>query len=188
MANPTIEEQIAATARQQRAEDEAGREAAAVALPGPLANAFAPQPLIRVGKYSVRPIYDVDFEFFQHLEHPFAAFAVGSTSELENFVPSGKHAWNLFWLLTRPVDGADAAMSDPNRGPKWVAAEARREFSRYQIGALFAIYKAVVEQITSYAKTVLEYAPETGGLADDVKEAAEAKRPPSGEPLMASAG
>lgn len=188
MPTHNIEERIAATVRQQRAEDEAGREAAAVALPGPLANAFAPQPLIMVGKYSVRPIYDVDFEFFQHLGHPFAAFAVGNTSELESFVPSGKHAWNLFWILTTPVDEVDDAFSDLERGQKWVEAEARREFSRYQIGALFALYRAVVQQITSYAKTVLEYAPETGGLAEEAKEAAAASRPPSGEPLTASAG
>jgi hypothetical protein len=184
-APTSIEDKIAETLRIQRAEDAAGREAASIALPGPLGMAFAPQQAIRVGKYSVRPIYDLDFEFLQALQHPFAAFAVGRAEELDGFIPRGPAGWQLFWIFTNPIDDVDAAFSDPNRGPAWIAAEAKREFSRYQIGPLFAIYRAVVVQITNYAKTILDYAPDNGSSEGD-QEAS--KRPPSGELLTGSVG
>ena len=183
-----IESRIAEKVAKQSAEDAAGRTAAALALPGPLVDIFAPQPEIQVGKYSVRAFYDADFEFLQLLGHPFAAFAVGQTGELETFVPRGPIAWQLFWLMTRPVTEAEAAFQDKAKGVDWIKADARREFGNYQLGALFTLYKAVVKQLTIYASSVVGYGAADTGEAKDGEEAASSQRPPSGEQPTASAG
>jgi len=170
-----IEKKIAATVAQQNAEDFMGKFAASLALPGPLVDIFAPQPAIQVGKYSVRPFFDADFEFLQLLKHPFAAFAVGQTAALETFVPRGPEAWQLFWIMTNPVEVVDAEFT--NHGETGVKAAARREFGSYQLGALFAIYQAIVKQLTVYASSVVGYGPaDSGAEGEDAKE----QRPPSG--------
>lgn len=181
-----IEAKIAARLQQQRLEDEAGKHAAALALPGPLFDAFAPVQGLTVGKYTVRPVYDLDFEFLQILDHPFKTFALGRTEDVDNFLPRGPHAWVLFYLLTNDIKEVAAAFADPERGPEWVKQQAREEFSLYQLGGLVAIYGKVVQQMIRYAKTTLEFAPELAVGPDD-KEASK-PNPPSGVPLMASAG
>ena len=174
-----IESKVAATIAQQRSEDAAGKFAASLALPGPLVDVFAPQPDIKVGKYTVRPFFDADFEYLQFLKHPFAAFAVGQTAALETFVPRGPEAWQLFWIMTNPVETVDAEFS--NHGEAGVKAAAKKEFGSYQLGALFALYQAVVKQLTIYASSVVGYGPADTG--EEGEEAAKVQRPPSGAQL-----
>ena len=177
--NPT-EQQIRATLVQQQKEDAIGKVAASLALPGPLLDVFAPQPPIVVGKYTVRPFFDADFEYLQILKHPFAAFAVGRTTELEAFVPRGPEAWQLFWIMTNQVETVDAEFA--NHGEAGVKAAAKREFGSYQLGALFAIYKAVVQQLTVYASSVVGYGPADTGVEGE-EGGGKKQLPPSGAPL-----
>ena len=174
----SIETKIAETVKRQRAEEQVGKFAASLALPGPLVDVFAPQPAIQVGKYSVRQFFDADFEYLQFLKHPFAAFAVGQTAALQSFIPRGPEAWQLFWIMTNPVETVDAEFA--NHGEAGVKAAAKREFGSYQLGALFALYQAIVKQLTIYASSVVGYGPaDTGEEGEDAKE----QRPPSGAQL-----
>lgn len=173
-----IEAEIAEKVRAQKQEDAVGKFAASLALPGPLVDIFAPQPAIQVGKYSVRPFFDADFEYLQLLKHPFAAFAVGQTASLESFIPRGPEAWQLFWIMTNPVETVDAEFA--NHGEAGVKSAAKKEFGNYQLGALFALYQAIVKQLTTYASSVVGYgAADSGEEGEDAKE----QRPPSGAPL-----
>lgn len=150
-----IEQKIADKVAYDRLEDKAAEIAVASARPGPLADVFALQQDIMVGKYKVRPFFDLDFEFLHELEHPFASFAVGNTKELEDFIPRGPKAWQLFYLLTNPVEDVEAQFKA--EGADGIRAKAKAEFSRYQLGAMFKLYEATVKQLTVYASSVVGY-------------------------------
>jgi len=150
-----IESDIAKTAARQKLESQAAAIAIATPRPGALADVFKSQPDIEVGKYKVRPFYDLDFEFLQELSHPFSTFAVGDTKEIDEFVPRGPKAWQLFWIMTTPVTDVEALFK--SGGIKGVQEASRAEFGQYQLGALFSLYKAVVSQLMIYAKSVVGY-------------------------------
>lgn len=181
----TIESQIAAKVREQRLEDQAAKIALATPRPGPLRDVFASQQDIKVSKYSVRPFFDVDFEYLQELDHPLANCAVGNIEDLESFIPRGPKAWQLFWLMTTPVVEVDKAFVAG--GPEAVKAAARAEFSKYQLGALYALYQAVVKQLLVYASSVVGYDSDSGESENDEKGAAEAKKS-SAQEQTATAG
>jgi len=184
---PTIDQQIAETAKRQKLEDQAARIALAAARPGPLRDVFASQQDIKVGKYAVRPFFDLDFEFLSELEHPFASFAVGNTKELEEFVPRGPQAWQLFYIMTKPVAEVDAEFIAG--GPAAIKAAARKEFAQYQLGGLFALYQAVVKQLTTYASSVVGFdSQEAPDKKEDEKEAANATPKSSVPPPTAPVG
>lgn len=170
-----IENDIAKTVARQKIEDQAAELALATPRPGPLRDVFSSQPDIKVGKYTIRPFYDLDFEWLQELEHPFASFAVGNTKELEDFVPRGPKGWQLFWLMTNKIEDIEAVFA--SGGVKEVNKLARGEFGSYQLGALFKLYEAVVKQLTTYASSVVGYGP--AETESDDKEASGKVPPPS---------
>jgi hypothetical protein len=176
------DQKIQETLKRQQLEDQASLHAAATPLPGPMRDVFAAQPNIIVGKYSVRPFYDLDFEFLQALEHPFANFAVGDTRELNSFAPRGPKAWQLFHLLTQPVDAVEFQLA--NQPVEDFKKAAREEFSRYQLGGLFSIYQAVVQQLVTYSSAVVGFAPNS----DEESKEGEKPSPPSLAPSTARVG
>lgn len=150
---PEVQAKIDATQRAQAAEDAAGRQAAATPLPGPLRDVFALVPDIAVGPFKVRPFYDIDFEFLTALNHPLKDMMVeGKISD--KFLPTGAMAWQLCWMMTRPVDEADAVFK---KGVLEVNVAARAEFGKLQLPALAKLIEAVIRQMTIYWSPSLEY-------------------------------
>ena len=149
-----FEQQIAETVARHEREDNAGRRAAAEPLPGPLRDAFAIQPNITVGPFSVRPFYDIDFEFLALLQHPLHKMMTANEGD---FVPRGPHAWELCWIMTRDPDEVEAVVKEG--GVDKLRASARKEFGKMRLPALGEISKAIVAQLTGYWSPVMEYGP-----------------------------
>lgn len=147
-----IEQQIAETVARQAREDTAGRRAAAEPLPGPLRDAFSILPNIEVGPYSVRPFYDIDFEFLAMLEHPLHKMMTANEGD---FTPRGPHAWELCWILTRDADTVEGIIQ--GEGLKGLRAHAKKEFGKLRLPALAELSKAIVQQLTTYWSTVVAY-------------------------------
>jgi len=151
---------IAAMARQdaeQAKEDSAGIQAATATLPGPMLAMFSPSPSISVGPYSVRRFVDRDFILLSALDHP-----LKSVSEIESypFHPTGEHAWQLCWLLTRDVKVAKLAFKNGVAAVKELASD---EFGDYSFHEIAAITKAILEQIRIYGSARLDYKPASTG-------------------------
>ena len=159
----------------QKLEDLAAVRAAATAKPGPLADIWSLAPNIKVGQFSIRPFYDLDFEFFQELDHPFAAFAMGNADAIEGFIPRGPDAWQLIWVMTRPVADVEAVFQ--SEGAEGVKLAAKREFGVYRLGALAALSEAVMKQLAVYASSVAGYEANDLEEKKGDQEASE-KRPP----------
>lgn len=148
---------IAAKVAEQQAQDTAGVLAVATPLPGPTKDVFAPVQSIQVGPYTIRPFYDIDFEFLTWLNHPLKDMAAKGDA-LDQLLPTGAVAWQLAWLFTHTVDQVDAVFA---QGPDAAAKAARAEFGQFQIGALQAILVGVIQQLTVYWSPFLQYGPET---------------------------
>lgn len=122
-------------------------------LPGALRDAFSPQQDIVVGKYKVRPFYEIDFEILQMCDHPLAKMALGGEKYGEKLQDlRGQVAWTACWLLTHDVDEVDEISA---KGVEAVQKAARREFGRLQLGGVIEISKAVIEQYVRYFSTVI---------------------------------
>jgi hypothetical protein len=156
---------------QAKQNNEATVQANAIPLPGALRDAFSPQQDIVVGKYKVRPFYDIDFEILQMCDHPLAKMALGGEKYGEKIQDlRGKPAWVACWLLTHDVDEVDTISQN---GKDAVVKVARKEFGRLQLGGLVEIGKAVQEQFGRYFSTVVGLvAAETEG-EESKKKAAE---------------
>jgi hypothetical protein len=132
-------------------------QANSVPLPGALRDAFFPQQNIVVGKYVVRPFYDLDFEILQQIDHPLAKMAMGGSKFGDKIQDlRGQSAWAVCWLLTHSVDEVDELSAN---GPEAVLKASRKEFSRLQLGGLLEISKAVLEQFGRYFSTVVGLVP-----------------------------
>ena len=156
---------------QTKENNEAVALANAVPLPGALADAFSPQQDIVVGKYKVRPFYDIDFEILQLCEHPLAKMALGGEKYGEKIQDlRGQAAWVACWILTHDVDEVDTLAQS---GKEAVQKAARKEFGRLQLGGLLEISKAVLEQFGRYFSTVVTLVPvESDGDEPKKKEVA----------------
>jgi len=153
---------------QAKRDNEVAGIANAVPLPGALRDAFSPQQDIIVGKYKVRPFFDLDFEILQMCDHPLAKMAMGGEKYGEKIQDlRGTSAWLLCWLMTHDIDEVDELSL---LGKEAVQKAARKEFSRLQLGGLLEISKAVLEQFGRFFATVviLEALSEDG---DDKKKA-----------------
>ena len=128
----------------------ASKEANAKSLPGPLADAFAIPDSIRVGKYLVRPVLEVDMLFLQQLEHPL--YKMLNEKDSEDFKMSGPLAWQLCYIFTHDVDDVELAVSDHT-----LKANAQKEFGRLQIGGISKIVEAVMQQLAAYAAPIIGY-------------------------------
>jgi hypothetical protein len=161
---------LAEKLEQAKLDKESTQAANATPLPGALADAFSPDQNIIVGKYKVRPFYDLDFEILQMCEHPLAKMALGGERYGEKIQDlRGASAWLACWLLTHDVDEVDEVSQ---QGKEAVQKAARREFSRLQLGGLLEISKAVLDQFGRYFATVVHLvAAETDGEDESKKKA-----------------
>lgn len=177
--NEGKDQELAQDKEKLRLENLAAPRAASTPNPGPLADVFAPQQDIKVGPYTVRPFYDVDFEYLQLIDHPYARVALGDTKEVEEWKPRGPKAWELFWILTTPVEEVEHVLADG--GTAALSAEAKARFGKSSLGALVAVYTAVVKQLQTYAASVVGYGAADAPLPSDdpAEKAKEAKLPPS---------
>lgn len=171
MNTPSEQAQLARDKEQLRLENLAAERAASTPNPGPLVDVFAPQQEIKVGPYSVRQFYDVDFEYLQLIEHPYAQVALGDVKEVEEWKPRGPKAWELFWIMTTPVETVEAVLAEG--GVALLSKQAKERFGKSSLGALVAVYTAVVKQLQTYAASVVGYgaadAPDAGDKAKEAK-------------------
>lgn len=147
----TLEEAVDKAA----AEKQIISSANAVPLPGALAEAFSPNQDIEAEGYKVRPFYDMDFEILQMVQHPMAMDSQKFFASLKDAKITdlrGKEAWVVCWLLTTNVDEADAVASN---GKETVLAAAKKAFGRKQLGELFKVQSACIEQFARYFSTVI---------------------------------
>jgi hypothetical protein len=178
-------EQLQAELNKMAAKDDVSRTALSVVLPGPLADTMGIDSDIPVGRWKVRPFYDLDFEFLAQIKHPLYEAMVGAMLRKEvdvNFVPSGAPMWNLAWLLTRSPEEVESKVKEI--GYAGVGTLARNEFGRLRLIDLVKIYQAVSDQMGRYWSVVQEHGP--AEVAD--KEAPKAENPSLDQPLKASGG
>lgn len=147
--------------------------AAAVPLPGSLADAFAIRPEIEVGPYKVRPFYDWDIEILQLTNHPLAevvkAWINGGEPE-KPYIPRGPDGWMAAWIFTRDIDTAEKGIL-----AKTASEDAKREFGRLGAPALLAISQAIARQMVGYFATIVSY-------GEPAKEGDKGNPPAAGEP------
>jgi hypothetical protein len=148
LLSPEIEAKVAEMAAQTKATDKAAAHALAEPLPGPTRDIFAVAQDILVGKWRVRPFYDLDFVLLEELNHPVAKIMKASMSgedAKDDYIPSGKSAWQLFWVMTRPPETTEAILANDNISE--LNTLARGEFGKLSFAALVKLYEAVVKQI-----------------------------------------
>lgn len=159
LLSPELDAVAAQKIARAEAESAALKQAAVTALPGPTRDIFAPAPEIVVGRWKVRPFYDLDFTTLELLQHPVSemmkkALASGA-SPTEEFIPSGREAWLLFWIMTHPPDDSVRLFIPAER--EGIEAEARQEFGLLSLAALIKLYQAVVKQIEICTSAEVEY-------------------------------
>lgn len=148
----TGEQEVVEYIRKLKAGDKLAQQAGGEPLPGPLKAALAPSKDITALRWTVRPFYDIDFEFLTALDNPFRNFANGDTAEFEK-TPRGPRVWELLHLMTNPIDYAEEKLSDL-AGTKQFRAEARAQFGKCRLPELIQVYSAVVSQMTVYTSTI----------------------------------
>jgi hypothetical protein len=150
--NPELEQKIQAKVQQQQMEDAAGAQAATVPFPGPLREVYAGKQDIPVGKWTVRMFWDADFEILERLQHPMAAFLTaaisGKPTDLEGYTGRGPSAWQLNWIMTRPIAEVDKVLVEG--GPALLNTKARAEFGELQLAQLSEFVGPILEQLTRY--------------------------------------
>lgn len=183
---PELKAKILAKANEAATEDALAVKASTSPLPGALASVFAFQQDIVVGEYKVRPVYDIDFEFFAAIGHPLAdmvdsVFKGQTTVRVKDYMPRGPMAWQAIYLFTRDPDTIERILVE--KGAEFLKTEARAEFGKLQMGGLLKFDEAISSQIEKYWKAFVAYGVE-------VKEAGgSTANPPSTEPSpMGSVG
>ena len=154
---PTQKE-IDAKLQEQADEDQIGIRAAATPLPGATREAFAIVPPIKIGEFSVRRFVDGDIENLQTTGNAFGELVqavMSGSKEEKQFVPRGKDAWELCWMMTRDIDEVDEVLAKD--GVKGITAAARKIFRKHQMGDLAVIVQAVITQFGIYSAPVLGY-------------------------------
>ena len=159
--NPNlVPDDVRAEVDRIRVEDDAGRRALAEPLPGPLRDALAIDGAIKVGRWSVRPFYDIDYEFLSMLDHPLyrmmrSAMAGGPEPD-DDMTPRGPTAWELAYILTREPDAVEAVIKEG--GVAALKENAKREFSRLRkLRELADLTAACVKQMGVYWSPVIAY-------------------------------
>jgi hypothetical protein len=137
---------------------EAASRANATPFPGPLKDAFAIAPDIKVGPYSVRPFCEIDWEFLQTLAHPLNDILMSRLGGKENdtdYMPRGQVAWELCYIFTHPIDEVEAAFKV---GVDEVRKLAKKEFSKLPMAGVVMLHKAVLQQVMLASATAISYA------------------------------
>jgi hypothetical protein len=149
LTSPEVEAHIATLVAKTQAVDQEAAQALAEPLPGPTRDIFAVSQDIKVGKWSVRPFYDLDFVLLEELKHPMAkimkASMLGENSQ-DDYIPSGPTAWELFWVMTRSIEETEGILLAAD-GRKALSNRARTEFGKTSFAVLVKLYEAVVRQI-----------------------------------------
>lgn len=187
-----IENRIAQHLETIAKEDGISRKAAVTAKPGPLKDAFAIAPDIQVGPYTVRPFFDIDYEFLEALEHPldqmFKDMIEGKVDKdgmpVTKFLPRGLAAWQAIWIMTRPVDETEALIQEGFEGRRKLNLFAKGEFSRMQGRALGALFEAVMKQVAISNSTAVQDHYEQDKEGEKTKE----NPSPLNQPRTDSAG
>lgn len=164
-------------------QDAAGHRAAAAALPGPLKEAFALAQGIPVGPWTVRPFYDIDFEFLAALDHPLSKMyrdALRGADTTAMFIPSGYPMWEAAWVMTRDQDEVELMLSSPT-GAQEMRNAAKKEFGRQPAKALGELFKAIMRQVEIGSSTTVQFENEPEQVEG---EAAKAKENPTLSPLQ----
>lgn len=178
-ARPELPPQVRELVEKARREDAAASQALSEPNPGVLRDVFAVQPDIPVGKYRVRPFYDRDHEFLAALNHPLEDMvksAMQGKDSAVDFLPTGAPAWQLCWIMTRPVKEVSKFVRE--RGLDALRESAADEFGECQLGALAAICLAVTRQMSTYIRSVVAYGPAAG--PEEEGAAADAPANPAG--------
>lgn len=129
-------------------------------FPGPMRDAFAIAPEISVGKFKVRPFYEIDFEFLTAIGDPLKMLVEQSATDA--FEPRGKPVWQICFMFTHDVDEVESLLK---QGIEPFDAAAKKEFcGKFQLAGLMEIIKAVLIQRNNYWSPVIGYgaAPEDG--------------------------
>lgn len=148
LTSPEIEAKVAAMAAQVQATDQQALGALTEPLPGPTRDIFAVAQDIPVGKWRVRPFYDLDFVLLEELQHPVGRIMKATMAGEEvkdDYIPSGKTAWQLFWVMTHPPEDTEQLLA--NNLLFELDAAAKKEFGKLSFAALVKLYQAVVKQI-----------------------------------------
>ncbi len=115
-------------------------------LPGSLKDAFAIAPEIKVGKFTVRPFYEIDFEFLTVIGDPLNMLV--ETSGKDDFMPRGLPVWQICFMFTNDVDTVEALLK---QGIEAYNAAAKKSFcTKIQLPGLMEIIKAVLIQRNNY--------------------------------------
>ena len=143
----------------QKAQDKVEGQSAATPLPAATRAAFSITPEIPVGNFKVRRFLDGDIDNLEGMDHPFGKLIVavmsGEKESKNTFVPRGKWAWILCWMMTRPIEEVDAVIAE--KGIKGITEEAAKVFRKSTFGDLAAVVQAVIEQFNVYCAPVLGY-------------------------------
>src|SRR5208282_406238 len=149
LESPGASEKIAEATERR----EAAPEAAATPLPGPLADAFAIAPDIKVGPYTVRPFLEGDFELLHALHHPLydmlIAMFSGKPIEADN-QNRGPAAWELAVMFTHSFDEAEEMVSKGT-----LKDEAQKEFKRRPMAVVISLHSAIWKQIMLASSTAI---------------------------------
>ena len=162
-APPEVPEAVRKTLERAQLEDEVGKQALAAPLPGPLDKVFAPEQTVKVGRWTVQPFYDAHFEFLVALQHPLAdmmqsVFGGGESKESPELdqMPRGPRAWELAWIMTRPIDDVEAVIK--KGGMDLVREQAKQEFSRLRLFDLIQLLQVIMAQVGVYWSPTKGYA------------------------------
>ena len=182
---PELDAQAAMLAAEAVERDVAGKLAAAVPFPGPTRDVFAVPDWIPVGKWRVRPFFDMDFEVLQSLNHPLYDQLTKEMAgqEAAQFVPRGPDAWVLFWMFTHEPEELDALVKV---GQDALRVAAKNTFGRCSFGALLQLYQAVVRQIAVFSGTAVAFGAPSDNTGEEAK--ADSNPPRSGRPSTGTAG
>jgi hypothetical protein len=135
--------------------------ASATPLPGPLADAFAVAPDIKVGSYSVRPFLEGDFELLKALSHPLydmlIAMFSGKPSEAD-YLNRGPQAWELCVLFTRSFDEAEKMVAEGV-----LKDLAQMEFKKQNTAVVVKLHSAIIKQVMLASSTAIAYGSSEDG-------------------------
>lgn len=148
LTSPEIEAKVAEMAAKTQAVDKEAAGALSEPFPGPTRDIFATAQDIVVGKWKVRPFYDLDFLLLEELEHPVSKIMKASMAGediKDDYVPSGPSAWQLFWIMTRPPEETEELLAEKEIA--FLNSNARKEFGKLSFAVLVKLYEAVVKQI-----------------------------------------
>lgn len=162
LTSPEVEAKVAEMVAKTQAVDREAAAALSEPLPGPTRDVFAIVQDIPVGKWKVRPFYDLDFVLLEELQHPLSKIikvSLAGEKTNDDYIPSGVSAWQLFWVMTRPPEETEALLRDNDLA--LLNQSAKSEFGRLSFAALVKLYEAVVKQIGTCTSGNIAYGAPT---------------------------